>query len=29
MKTWQLENFGLDNLKQVELEKPELQKIKF
>ncbi len=24
MKAWQLENFGLDNLKQVELEKPEI-----
>ena len=24
MKAWQLEKFGLDNLKQVELEKPEI-----
>ena len=24
MKAWQLENFGLHNLKQVELEKPEI-----
>lgn len=24
MKAWQLEDFGLDNLKQVEIKKPEI-----
>ena len=29
MKAWQLEDFGLDNLKQVEIENQKLTRIKF